>query len=282
MIKTVKRINGKSVFFYRSEIIPCPHGFFGAELDFNKNTCQADALRQNIDTAAKILGFEPQRLVSVKQIHSASVREVGADDGGKFYFRAADFDCDGYVTQESGTALGIRTADCVPILLCAADRKGSVAAVSAVHAGWRGTVGKIAAEAVSKLCKLGASTENIYAAVGPSICPDCFEVGEDFRVEVSEKLGSAICQKYVTPKANSNGKYLADLWAMNAEQLMSCGIPENNIDICRICTRENNVLSTSETRPDSSSGVGFFSHRAQGTPHGTQISIIVMPYISIQ
>ncbi len=258
--------NGERIVFYRSEILPssCRHGFFTSDMDLNPLTCEADILRENINRIASTLDFDPSRLVSVKQIHSADVRNVGKCDGGKFYFRPSDFECDGYVTLESGTALGVRSADCVPILLCAVGECGELVSVSAIHAGWRGTVGQIAVAAVRRMCSIGAVPERIFAAVGPSICRNCFEVGCDFVKAVRENLGESACRKYIMPSKDKNEKFYADLWSMNRDQLLSCGLLPQNVDICGICT----CCDPHE----------FFSHRGGGKfPHGTQISVIVMP-----
>lgn len=258
--------DGERIVFYRSEIFPpdCRHGFFTSDMDFNPLRCPSDILNQNVHKIASALDFDASGFVSVKQIHSADVRNVGKCDGGKFYFRPSDFECDGYVTVESGTALGVRSADCVPILLCAVNGNGETISISAIHAGWRGTVKKIAVAAVHRMCSVGAVPERIFAAIGPSICQDCFEVGGDFVQSVREGLGESACLRYIVPSKDKDEKFHADLWSMNRDQLLSCGVLPQNIDAFGICT----CCNTNE----------FFSHRGSGkAPHGTQISVIVMP-----
>ena len=154
--------------------------------------------------------------------------------------------------------IGVKTADCVPILLEARDEYGEVIAVSAIHAGWRGTALKISKEAVKKLCSLGASPQNIYVAIGPCIDECCYEVGGDFVDEIAEKLAQNYEIKFINKKENSS--LYADLKGMNVDILLSCGVPRQNIDVCPLCTSCN---------PDL-----FYSHRRQKGIRGSHLNLI--------
>lgn len=100
-----------------------------------------------------------------RQTHSARVITPGDDPCG----------ADGVVARGRGVLVGVHTADCLPLLMV--DVEAEV--IAAVHCGWRGTVAGIAEHAVEKMAELGAHTERIVAAMGPCICPKCFEVGPE-------------------------------------------------------------------------------------------------------
>jgi YfiH family protein len=150
----------------------------------------------------------PGDYTQVKQIHSDIV--VIAD--GK---RGVLGQGDGLVTSELGNWIGIRTADCMPILL--ADSR--LQAVAAVHAGWKGTLAQIAKRGVELMqSTYGSRPEDIYAVIGPGIARCCFEVGP----EVSEQFG--VDCRYV------------DLPGTNRQQLMDAGLEARNIEISELCT----------------------------------------------
>ena len=112
----------------------------------------------------------PEPITTVKQIHSGIVIEA-VPPGGE---RIAE--ADGLVTREPGMMVGIRTADCVPVLI--ADER--TRAVAAVHAGWRGTAQNIVAVAIREMTtRFGARAEDLHAAIGPAIGPCCYETGAD-------------------------------------------------------------------------------------------------------
>lgn len=122
-----------------------------------------------------------RRLAELKQIHSATVREVGEKWGNLG-------EGDGLVTSTEGTMVGVRTADCVPILIVDVRKR----AVAAVHAGWRGIVGNIGEQAIEQMVKHFVSQrEDLRAAIGPAIGRCCFEVGpevgEQFRTIFPER-----------------------------------------------------------------------------------------------
>jgi len=156
--------------------------------------------------------------------------------------------------------LGVKTADCVPILM-SAKKDGKVVAVAAVHAGWRGSVNGIAPKAAEKLMALaGVSPNAVFIAIGPSASSCCYEVGEEVYAEASENFGAVRADKYFYAK--SNGKYMVDLKGFNASLLYSLGIPYENMDISEMCT-------ICEERY-------FYSHRRDGDDRGTHLNIITI------
>lgn len=113
----------------------------------------------------------PGRVVLPVQTHSARVVRVDGEAAD-----CGELDgVDGLVTARRGVAIGVRTADCLPLLM--ADAEGGV--VGAIHCGWRGCVAGIAAEGVRVMSGAGARPERIVASFGPHICRECFEVGEE-------------------------------------------------------------------------------------------------------
>jgi YfiH family protein len=144
----------------------------------------------------------------VRQIHSAVVVEprLPGDQG----------DGDALVTSQPGLMLEVRTADCLPILL--ADPARHV--IAAIHAGWRGTVGRIATHAVARMtASFGCRPEDLVAVIGPGIGLCCFEVGP----EVAQQFGSS-------------GRCHVDLGAENIRQLAAAGLQPHLIDSLGLCT----------------------------------------------
>jgi len=186
--------------------------------------------------------------ILARQIHSADVLEI---DG------PGEYTGDGFLTTRPGLAIAVKTADCTPILLC--DEEAGI--VCAVHAGWRGTAAKIAPIALEKMLARGASLDRIQAAIGPAICFDCYQVGEDFRQAVTQGLGEEIASQTIHPHAD--GSLHADVPAMNALLLAQAGLPDEHIAQCTLCTCHN--------RPH------FHSYRGDRGYFGNQWAIISLP-----
>ena len=216
---------------------------------------------QNLHLFANAVGMDAGRVVSLPQVHGTEVLTVTKKDAGRGYEKSADGQGDGYMTTESGLPLGVKSADCVPILLEARDARGDVLAVSAVHAGWRGTAGGIAAGAADALRKV-CEEADIYVAIGPCIGACCFEVGQDCVDEFVRLCGREIVKTCFM--ATSNGKYYGNLVKVNRMLLAGAGVPASHIDIADICTCCHPEL--------------FFSHRYaikyHGGQRGTMLSVI--------
>ena len=128
-------------------------------------------------TLAMQLGVDLDDLVMPRQTHSCRVAVIDEN------FRSIDIDkqeaalegVDALVTSLKGVVIGVNTADCVPIVLV----DGEAGIIAVAHAGWRGTVGRIAKQVVEQMCRQGADARRIQASMGPSICRECFEVGEE-------------------------------------------------------------------------------------------------------
>ncbi len=175
--------------------------------------------------------------VTLRQVHSAVVREAnGLAD------RQAEGDA--LVTNEPGLAIGVRTADCVPILLLDAHS----CAVAAIHAGWRGSASQIVGATIRKLSSLyGSDPADIYAAIGPCIQACCYQVSAD----VAGQFGLA---------ADQNGKAHLDLAAANKKQMLAAGLLPDHVFDSGLCTH---------CHPDQ-----FFSFRREPENPGRMLSVI--------
>ncbi|WP_291530158.1 peptidoglycan editing factor PgeF [Bacteroides sp. UBA939] len=137
---------------------------------------------------------------------------------------------DALITREPGYCLCISTADCIPILLF--DRRNQ--AIAAIHAGWRGTVNRIAVHTLHKMRALyGTRGEDVVACIGPGISLPSFEVGEEV-YEAFRTNGFAM--DYISEWKPETHKHHIDLWAANRMQLLDFGLPGEQIETSGICT----------------------------------------------
>lgn len=237
------------------------HGFFtrqggvsqdiyaGLNVGLGSNDA-SDKVLENRRRVAAWFGQPLERLATVHQIHSTEV--IVMDDA----FDGTRPQADAMVTATPGLVLGVLAADCGPILF--ADAQARV--IGAAHAGWKGALGGVAENVIGAMISLGASLENITAALGPSIGPASYEVGPEF-VErfVTE---NAHFERYFTPSAKP-GHAMFDLPSLTTQRLLDAGIRAENLGI--------------DTYPDADR---FFSYRRTthaGEPdYGRQISAIAI------
>lgn len=190
------------------------------------------------------LGIESRSLFVPHQTHSVEIATVS--DG---YTDLPD-GVDGLVTATRGVALAINTADCVAVLM--ADPEADV--IGAAHSGWRGTVGGIASKCVGRMVALGADPERISVWMGPSICRDCFEVGEEVAERFSGFPGVVVRRPGVKPHI--------DLAVAIMQSLTESGVKAENIALPPDCSFCN---------PDR-----FFSARRLGIASGRTLSVIML------
>jgi len=139
-------------------------------------------------------------------------------------------DVDALVTTLPGICIGVNTADCVPIAL--ADKANGVIAI--VHAGWRGTVNRIAQKAVDEMIRQGASTKNLTATMGASICAKCFEVGDEVPMAF-ESAGFDMAK--IMHRNEITGKAHINLQEANCQVLVNAGMSIENISLPQSCSR---------------------------------------------
>lgn len=174
----------------------------------------------------------------LRQVHSANVVRADHAWGGQRP------EADGVVSDRPGILLGIRTADCVPILLI----DPLTRCTAAVHAGWRGAAMGVARAAVrSMVTEFGASPDSMEAAIGPGIGVCCFEVGEEVAERFSE---DAVNRERARPHV--------DLAKVLTHQLASDGV--KRIGLVHECT--------------SCNGDRYFSHRAENGKTGRMLSVV--------
>ena len=201
-----------------------------------------DDVLENYRRMAAALGVDRERMVLTWQTHTTNVRRVTEEDEGKGIVR--DYrDVDGLITDIPGITLVTFFADCVPLYFLDPVHK----AIGLSHSGWRGTVkrmGQVTVDAMKEA--FGTRPEDIIACIGPSICGDCYEVGE----EVADEFADAFHEKYhdVILLKKQNGKYQLDLWKANEIVLKEAGIKGDNLAVTNICTYCNPQLLFSHRR----------------------------------
>ena len=191
-----------------------------------------EAVRENYNRISAALGFSPEDIVTSDQTHTANVRVITAEDRGNVITKPRPYtDVDGMITNVPGLVLATFYADCVPLYFADPVHK----AVGLSHSGWRGTAAGIGAVTVKELQKhYGTRPEDIYAAVGPSICQDCYEVSEDVILEFQKTFSRELWKDIFYRK--ENGKYQLNLWEANRQILLGAGILPEHISMPNLCT----------------------------------------------
>lgn len=203
----------------------------------------------NRRSLSEILRIDTDKLVFPRQTHSCSIVNVVEIPQNEFV------ETDALITSEKGICICIQTADCVPVILY--DPQKHVAA--AIHAGWRGTVGKIVQHTVNKLvAEFGTLPNDLIAAIGPSICNEIYEVGGEVADEVSKSLPFAEKVLQRGPKA----KFHFNLWEANRMLLIDSGLQPGNIEILAECSYMEKNL--------------YFSARRDGSETGRMVSGIML------
>ena len=249
-----------NIEYYVCEGIPVTHAFSTrlggvSSLSHTKSMNLAygrgdsdETVNKNFSIFFGALGLKTENLIYMNQIHSCDVREITDGESG------CAGSLDGMVTKSKNAVLCVKIADCSPIILC--DKESGV--IGACHAGWRGACGGIAKATVEKMVALGAKKENIRAAIGPCIHSCCYEIQEDFYLEVKKMTGD-ICDSFFTKR---EGKMFADIVKMNTYYLNLAGLKPENVYASEECT--------------ACSPYRFFSHRATKGKRGTMAAIITL------
>lgn len=191
-----------------------------------------EAVRENFRRMAEALDVSMEDFVFSRQTHTTNVRVVTEEDRGKGIVKPLDYDdVDGLVTNVSGICLSTFYADCVPLFFVDPVHK----AIGLSHSGWRGTVGKIGKVTVEKMTEqFGTDPSDVLAAVGPSICQDCYEVSEDVIQQFQENFAKEYWSELFYKK--ENGKYQLNLWKANEIVFREAGISKEHMAITNVCT----------------------------------------------
>lgn len=205
--------------------------------------------------AVASVGGTPDRLRRVKQVHGNVVRILGRGNASD---AEAKPDGDAVISNVTGLVLAVLVADCVPILF--ADRV--TGAAGAIHAGWRGTCARVGPAAVASMRgAFGTDPADLVAAIGPSIGPDDYEVG-DALIEAFQQAGHGAGDlfRWFTQRA---GRLHLDLWTANRDQLVDAGLRPERVFTCGLST-----LAHAEV---------FDSYRAAGDRAGRMAAVIAVP-----
>lgn len=192
------------------------------------------AVKENHRRALGTLGLEPGQIVSPYQVHGARVGIVGQDHLG-----TVQSETDALVTSTPGVALMMRFGDCTPLMLFDPVRR----VVGMAHAGWRGVVAGVVEATIQTMTEqLNCDPGDVWAGIGPTIGPCCYEVGPDVAAEIEAAAppGAGVVR-------HNNGRVHADLPAAVSAQLRAAGVEQiEDAGLCTAC------------RVDE-----FFSHRAE-------------------
>ena len=204
-------INGKRIL--KSDLLSDVEHFFTT-----RDLCiysKTEDMSKNKEIVENYIG---SKIATCYPVHGINIEKVTE---GKLFYKNTD----GLVLEEKG-ACCLNFADCTPLVFYV----NNIAMIS--HAGWRGTVAQMARESVKKLIDLyNVKVEDIKVVIGPAICFNCYNVGED----VYKSLFSTIKNKDGLFMVK-NSKFFVNLKGINKQQLLECGIKENNIDVCPYCT----------------------------------------------
>ena len=203
-------------------------------------------IKTNLDALAEAAGLTslPHQ---VQQVHGDKL--LWCKGSGTMHNDEADI----LLTDQTETALAVRTADCLPILL--ADPKTGIAA--AIHAGWRGTATQVAQTAVREMQSRGVQTKDILASLGPCIGPCCFHIDTITAGKLANSAPEAEFQIRRDPEI------AADLREINALQLIQCGLADVHIERMNACTACDNRR--------------FFSYRRDNKLAGRHLAVVALP-----
>ena len=231
--------------------------FSSLNLSFDRGDDRA-AVAENFRRMGEALGVRCEDMVLSQQTHTTNIRIVTDEDRGKGITRERDYtDIDGLITNVPGICLVTTYADCVPLYFL--DPVKKVIALS--HSGWRGTVGKIGKKTVELMHdNFGSDPADILAAVGPSVCQDCYEVSADVIDRFKEVFDRSVWDELFYGKPD--GKYQLDLWKANEKIFLEAGIRKEHIAVTNVCTHCN-------------SGI-LYSHRAMGDKRGNLCAFLAL------
>ena len=197
----------------------------GAYATFNCTHYCGDSpehVKTNLESLAALLPERPRVIVIPRQTHTTNVRVI-TDVPTSEELQ----DVDAVVTHLKDFCLCVSTADCVPVLLY--DKEKQV--IAAIHAGWRGTVGRIVEKTIEVMrIQYGTEGKDLVACIGPSISLESFEVGDEVYAAF-EEAGfdmARIARRYE--------KWHLDLWEANRVQLLANGVLPEHIEVAGICT----------------------------------------------
>lgn len=197
-----------------------------AGLNLDDRSDDPALVSENRRRLCRALGFEPSQLARLNQVHGTEIITVS---------QAGVWTGDALVSSTKGLLLAIGTADCYPILL----EDPEVGVIGAVHAGWKGTLGRLVQATVQAMTTLGARTEHIRAAVGVGICGECYAVGDD----VARQFEAAGLAKALISPDHTQSQIHLDLQQANRQILEETGVQQQHIWQAKGCSTEPDFYS---------------------------------------
>lgn len=216
-----------------------------------------DSVMENYRRVAQVFGKTEGDFICTDQTHTTNVLRVGKEEVGYGVTKPRTYsDIDGLITNEPGVILSTFYADCVPLYFVDPVYK----AIGLSHSGWRGTVGRMGQKTLDAMKDaFGTNPADVYAAIGPSICQDCYEISEDVAEHFYKEFeghGDAILIN------KGNGKYQLDLWKTNEIVMLEAGIKPEHLAVTNICTCCNPEV--------------LFSHRASHGKRGNLAAFLMI------
>lgn len=178
------------------------------------------------------LNIPLETVVLGEQRHTTNIRIVTKEEMGRGAMDKESRlpETDALITAVPGICLVVLAADCVPVLLYDTEKR----VIAAIHAGWKGTVGRIVEKVVERMNReFNCEAKDIRAGIGPAIGPCCYEVGKDVAMAVQNGIGDL---GEFLEKVNESGKYIFNLWEANRQQLIHAGLHSGRIEMAGMCT----------------------------------------------
>jgi YfiH family protein len=223
--------------------IRAPHLFSTRALELRATQNGATGWEQ----LASALGVAPGNVLRPKQVHGDAVIMVPASSAASGSDSVA---ADIIMTSNADVAVAVQAADCVPLLFL----DSASGAVAATHAGWRGTAANVAQSTVHAMAQhFGTRAADLTVAIGPSIGPCCYHVGEDLLGQFGAHGRRWF---YRLPDG-----WMLNLWNANRDQLIDAGVKSGNIHVSELCTAMHEDL--------------FDSYRRDGTPNGGRLAAAI-------
>jgi YfiH family protein len=219
----------------------------GLNLGFSRPDARENVIA-NFERLCGAVGIDKKTLVFSHQVHGTTIRRVTREDAGKGIWRDSDIrNTDGLITDEKEVTLTTFYADCVPLFFLDPIKR----AIGLAHAGWKGTVAKIAQVTLSKMKEaFGSQPVDMLVGIGPSICRDCYEVD----TPVIERLREDFENWRDVTVVLGKERYLLDLQLTNSMVLQKVGVREKNITGSGLCTRCCKELFYSYRREEKNTG----------------------------
>ena len=218
--------------------------------------------RENYLALGEQLGLPLESMVKSKQRHTAVVRIVTRQNGGDGILRLLDENepYDGLITNEKNLLLCTVEADCVPVYFYDPVKE----VIAMVHSGWKGTVQKIAEVTIQKMRdSFGCKPENLKVAIGPHICKDCYEVGQDVFEEFAKSFDEHELGKIFSKK--NDEKYLLNLQEAVKLTVLKNGVLEHSFFSTNLCTYHSQI-----------EGYSLCSYRRTKSPTQRMLTAIMM------